>query len=213
LRWGYNPSSIARFNQQFGREPSNQPAPNDPAWIAWRRDQVTGLVRRIYTEAKTIKPNVAVTAAVVTWGKGPQSAEDWLTQPAYASVLQDWRGWLQQGIVDYVLPMDYYRENGDQATWFDTWTRWEVTYAGRRSVVLGLGSFLNSSDGVLAQLNRARALGSRGIALYSYAVPTADLEDASMDDRLAFAAQLRSIFTGPDGLPDAPVPLVANSAQ
>jgi uncharacterized lipoprotein YddW (UPF0748 family) len=209
LRWGYNPTSVARFNQRFGREPGSQPAPTDPDWIAWRRDQVTSLVRRIYIEAKAIKPNAAVTAAVVTWGKGPQVAADWLTQPAYASVLQDWRAWLQLGIVDYLLPMDYYREAGQQAAWFDTWTQWQVTYAGKRGVVLGLGSYLNNADGVLAQLGRARSLGALGVALYSYAVPTADLENASADDRLAFAAQLRSVFTRPAPVPDLPASLVA----
>ena len=94
LRWGYNPTSVARFNQQFDREPESQPAARDPDWVAWRRDQVTELVRRIHTLAKAIKPSVAVTAAVVTWGKGPQTAADWQTQAPYSSVLQDWRGWL-----------------------------------------------------------------------------------------------------------------------
>jgi uncharacterized lipoprotein YddW (UPF0748 family) len=209
LRWGYNPTSVARFNQQFSRDPSTQPEPADADWIAWRRDQVSALVRRIYTQAKAIKPNVAVTAAVVTWGKGPQTAADWEAQAPYASVLQDWRGWLKQGIVDYVLPMDYYRETGQQATWFDTWTRWQVTYAGKRNVVLGLGSYLNDADGVFAQLQRARALGALGVALYSYAVPTADLENSGPDDRLAFAAQLRTIFARPAHVPELPASLVA----
>ena len=157
LRWGYNPTSVAIFNGTFGRDPESVPAPADPQWVAWRRDQVTALVRSIYTRAKALKPNVAVTAAVVTWGKGPRTADDWESQPAYASVLQDWRSWLRQGIVDYLLPMDYYREAGLQAGWFDTWTRWEVTNAGNRGVVLGLGTYLNSADGALAQLGRARA--------------------------------------------------------
>jgi uncharacterized lipoprotein YddW (UPF0748 family) len=209
LRWGYNPTSVARFNQRFARDPDSQPLPRDTDWIAWRREQVTALVRRIYTEAKAIKPNAAVTAAVVTWGSGPQTAADWLTQPAYASVLQDWRDWLQEGIVDYLLPMDYFRETSQQAAWFDTWTQWQVTYAGKRSVVLGLGSYLNNADGVLAQLGRARSLGALGVALYSYAVPTADLEYASADDRLAFAAQLRSVFAQPAPVPNLPVTLVA----
>jgi uncharacterized lipoprotein YddW (UPF0748 family) len=174
--------------------------------VAWRRAQVTALVRRIYSQAKAIKPNVAVTAAVVTWGKGPITESDWASQAPYASVLQDWRGWLREGIVDYLLPMDYYRESGVQASWFDNWTQWQVTYAGRRSVVLGLGAYLNDADGALAQLARARALGPLGIALYSYAVPTADLENASSDERLAFAAQLRSILARP-----APVPALASS--
>ncbi|MBV8717128.1 MAG: family 10 glycosylhydrolase [Chloroflexi bacterium] len=207
-RWGYNPTSVARFNAQFGRDPATQPAPDDPEWITWRRDQVTALVRRIYTDAKAIKPQIAVTAAVVTWGRGPLSASDWFKQAPYASVLQDWRTWLQQGIVDYLLPMDYYRENGEQATWFDNWTQWQVTYGGRRNVVLGLGSYLNSEDGVLSQLARARALGPMGIALYSYAVPDADLEGASTEDRLSFADELRAVFSRP-----APVPLLPAASR
>jgi uncharacterized lipoprotein YddW (UPF0748 family) len=206
LHWGYNPASVARFNAQFHRDPTTQPAATDPDWIAWRRDQVTALVRRIYTQTKAIKPTVAVTAAVVTWGRGPLTDADWQKQAAYSAVLQDWRAWLQKGIVDYLLPMNYFRESSEQATWFDTWTQWQVTYADRRGVVLGLGSYLNSGDNVLAQLARARALGPLGIALYSYAVPDADLENASTEDRLAFAAQLRSIFARP-----APVPTLGPS--
>jgi uncharacterized lipoprotein YddW (UPF0748 family) len=204
LRWGYNPTSVARFNAELGRDPESQPAPNDADWIAWRRDQVTGLVRRIYTEAKAIKPTIAVTAAVVTWGRGPVTPGDWLRQAPYAAVLQDWREWLQEGIVDYLLPMNYYRENGEQATWFDNWTQWQVTYGGRRNVVLGLGSYLNSEDGVMSQLSRARSLSPMGVALYSYAVPDADLDGASLDDRLAFADKLRSVFSRPAPVPTLP---------
>ncbi len=210
LRWGYNPTSVARFNAQFTRDPSTQPAADDPDWIAWRRDQVTALVRRVYIQTKAIKPNIAVTAAVVTWGRGPVTDADWQKQAAYSAVLQDWRGWLKQGIVDYLLPMDYFRESNEQATWFDTWTQWQVTYTNPRGVVLGLGSYLNSGDDVLAQLSRARALNPLGVALYSYAVPDAELENASTEDRLAFAAQLRSIFTRPAPVPPLPAsPLVA----
>jgi uncharacterized lipoprotein YddW (UPF0748 family) len=209
LRWGYNPASVARFNQRYDRDPASQPAAKDPQWIAWRRDQVSALVRGIYLQAKALKPSVAVTAAVVTWGQGPQTADDWEHQPPYASALQDWRSWLQEGIVDYLLPMDYYRESAQQGAWFDRWTQWQVTHTGSRGVVLGLGSYLNSADGSLAQLDRARALGALGVALYSYAVPTRDLEGASQDDRQAFAVQLRSVFVRPAPVPSLPPPLAA----
>jgi uncharacterized lipoprotein YddW (UPF0748 family) len=204
LRWGYNPTSVARFNKRFDLDPATQPAPRDPNWTAWRRDQVTALVRGIYLQAKALKPNVAVTAAVVTWGQGPQTADDWERQPPYASALQDWRSWLQEGIVDYLLPMDYYRESAQQGGWFDSWTQWQVSHTGMRGVVLGLGSYLNSADGSLAQLDRARALGALGVALYSYAVPTRDLEGAGQADRQAFAAQLRAVFVRPAPVPDLP---------
>jgi uncharacterized lipoprotein YddW (UPF0748 family) len=209
LRWGYNPSSVSRFNQQLRREPASVPDPADPQWISWRRDQVTALVRRIYLAAKRYKPNVAVTAAVVTWGRGPQSSTDWERQPPYSAVLQDWRAWLQEGILDYALPMDYYRETGEQGGWFDTWTHWQVLNPGMRGVVFGLGSYLNSADGALAQMDRARELGGLGIALYSYAVPTRDLEYAGADEREAFAQQLRGVFTRPAPVPVLPPPLPA----
>jgi uncharacterized lipoprotein YddW (UPF0748 family) len=205
LRWGYNPTSVARFNQRFDRDPATQPEPTDPQWIAWRRDQVTSLVRGIYMQTKALKPGVAVTAAVVTWGQGPQTADDWERQPPYASALQDWRSWLQEGIVDYLLPMNYYRESAEQGGWFDRWTQWQVNHTGTRAVVLGLGSYLNSADGSLAQLDRARALGALGVALYSYAVPTRDLEGATQDGRQAFAAQLRAVFVRPAPVPNLPV--------
>jgi uncharacterized lipoprotein YddW (UPF0748 family) len=209
LRWGYNPSSVARFNQQLGRDRGSQPTPTDPQWVAWRRDQVTALVRRIYLAAKRYKPNVAVTAAVVTWGRGPQSPNDWERQPPYAAVLQDWRAWLQEGILDYALPMDYYRESTEQGAWFDAWTQWQIGNPGMRGVVFGLGNYLNTADGALAQLGRARTLGGLGIALYSYAVPTRDLENASAVDREAFAAQLRDVFGRPAPVPSLPPPLAS----
>ncbi|HEX8967913.1 MAG TPA: hypothetical protein VF937_08545, partial [Chloroflexota bacterium] len=125
------------------------------------------------------------------------------------TALQDWRAWLRDNIVDYLLPMDYYRESDPQAGWFDTWTRWQVTYAGKHNVVLGLGAYLNSADGTLAQLGRARALGALGVALYSYAVPGVDLDNASSDQRLAFASQLRAVFARPAPAPGLQSWLVA----
>ena len=40
-RFGYNPSSVSRFNARYGR--SGQPAWTDSLWKQWRRDQVTAL--------------------------------------------------------------------------------------------------------------------------------------------------------------------------
>ena len=69
-----------------------------------------------------------------------------------------------------------------------------------------MGSYLNSADDALAQLGRARGLGALGVALYSYAVPTADMADASQDERDAFADQLRGLFARPAPVPDLPPP-------
>ena len=113
LRWGYNPTSVARFNAQLRPRPGDAASADRSAVdrLAARPGHRAG-ASNLYSQTKAIKPNVAVTAAVVTWGRGPQTADDWERQAPYAAVLQDWRAWLQEGIVDYLLPMDYYREDG-----------------------------------------------------------------------------------------------------
>jgi uncharacterized lipoprotein YddW (UPF0748 family) len=204
-RWGYNPASVARFNRRYGRDPASQPDPNDPDWAAWRREQVTALVRRVYLETKAIKPWVAVTAAVVGWGKGPDSGPaGFRTTAPFSVVFQDWPTWLQAGIVDYLLPMDYYREEDPQAGWFDNWTTWEQANRGRRGVVIGAGGYLNDADGSLAQLRRARALQPLGLALYSYAVPYKDADQGAWQGRQQSAAWLRQLFGRPAPPPELP---------
>ena len=43
---GYNPVTVARFNQRFGR--SGQPVPSDTLWKQFRREQITGWLRTVY---------------------------------------------------------------------------------------------------------------------------------------------------------------------
>jgi hypothetical protein len=142
---------------------------------------------------------------VVAWGAGPEASGGYERAAPFASVFQDWRYWLQEGIVDYVVPMDYYREASQQADWFDAWTRFQVANPGKRGVAIGVASFLNSLDASMAQLTRARALAPLGVALYSYAVPARDLEDPSAIDRESVAARLRLLFPRPAPVPDLPV--------
>ena len=63
--------------------------------------------------------------------------------------------------------------------------------------------------GILELRIEGYRLGALGVALDSYAVPTADLADASQEDRDAFAAQLRNVFARPAPVPDLPTPLTA----
>jgi uncharacterized lipoprotein YddW (UPF0748 family) len=205
-RWGYNPTSVARFNQAHGRDPSTQPDADDPEWAAWRREQVTELVRRVYQQTKALKPNLAVSAAVVAWGRGPDAtATGWQRTAAYSVVYQDWQRWLREGIVDYLLPMDYYREDDDrQAGWFDNWTSWQEANVGQRAVVLGAGTYLNDAAGAQAQLERARALRPLGVAIYSYALPFQDADNRRPEDRQRTAAWLQQIFPHPAPVPRLP---------
>ncbi|MGF2075755.1 family 10 glycosylhydrolase, partial [Enterococcus casseliflavus] len=65
-------------------------------WVAFRRERLTRLVTRLGTAARANRPDLRMTAAV--W-----------PDPAYARdhKLQDWNGWLRDGLIDAVCPMMY----------------------------------------------------------------------------------------------------------
>jgi len=92
--FGYNPTSVARFNARYGT--AGQPDAADPRWADWRREQVTALVRQVYLEAIAIQPQVMVSAATIAWGAGPASDADWPGTRTCAEVFQDWPAWLRE---------------------------------------------------------------------------------------------------------------------
>ncbi|GIV98503.1 MAG: hypothetical protein KatS3mg057_3160 [Herpetosiphonaceae bacterium] len=170
---GYNPVAVERFNTHYGR--SGQPDPSDADWLQWRRDQVTALVRRLYIESYAIKPQVKISAAVITWGAGPTDEASWTKTAAYASVLQDWRAWTEEGILDLALPMNYYREyiSGERSA-YDQWIAWAKDHQYGRHVLAGPGIYLNYIEDSLEQIRRALEVSSSGagvpgVSLYSYA--------------------------------------------
>lgn len=170
--WGYNSTSVARFNARYGK--TGLPEPDDPEWAAWRRDQTANLVRKIYLNAIAVKPQIKVSSAVITWGDGPVREEDWEKTRAFAEVFQDWRGWLQEGIIDMVIPMNYFSEwSSTQQVWYDRWIEWEKNHPYERHIVIGPGIFTQYIDETLAQIRRAQAPSASGnnaagVALYAY---------------------------------------------
>jgi uncharacterized lipoprotein YddW (UPF0748 family) len=154
--FGYNPVALERF-ERLGLT----------NFAEFRRRQVTDLVRQVTLRVHAIRPQVVVSAAVITWGNGPVNDNGYRALDAYSSVFQDWRGWLEAGLIDLAMPMSYFREpaNGGFLT------RWLDYYKDRqynRRIFAGLGSYLNSIEDSMRQMDRVRERGM-GVALYSYA--------------------------------------------
>lgn len=175
--WGYNPVALARFQALTGR--SDIPAPIDPQWMDWRREQITGIVRRLYLEAYALKPLVRISADTVTYGTPPQGTNDWPQTRTYREVLQDWRGWMEEGILDLNIPMNYRRQvppPPDQGPQFDPWNRFIRQHQYRRRAAIGTGIYLNSVDENTEQIRRALApepdgLWAAGWVGFSYRTP------------------------------------------
>jgi uncharacterized lipoprotein YddW (UPF0748 family) len=186
-RWGYNEASVLRFNWEHAR--AGQPDANDPLWVQYRRDRVTDLVRRIRESTLAARPALKLSAAVIgSWGAGPRTDAEWLRTAAYGYVFQDWRGWLEQGLLDQAYVMSYFREFEPlQAAWLDRWLDWNRGHAYGRQVVAGLAIYLNEPTHSISQVRRALASGPdgarlSGVALYSYAAPDSSRANADPGD-------------------------------
>jgi uncharacterized lipoprotein YddW (UPF0748 family) len=193
--WGYNPTALARFQAQTGR--SDVPLAADAQWLQWRRDQVTALVRKIYLAVTALKPRLRVSAAVSAAGGPPTASTPWETRTPYTHQLQDWRAWLEEGIVDLGLSMTYKREQDPtQKTQFDGWIAWQKEHQYERGAVVGTALYLNSLEDSMAQWLRVRqstALGARaaGVIGYSYATPS----NGSLSGRALANATSSQVFT------------------
>jgi uncharacterized lipoprotein YddW (UPF0748 family) len=161
---GYNPTSVGRFQRHHGLpEGGPPPDPGDPHWGQWRRDQVTGLVRRVYLGALARKPGLKVSAALIAFGAGPTTEAAWPAAEAFWRVYQDWRAWTEEGVVDLAVPMVYKTEHtaGGQ-TAYDQWSRWTREHQYGRAAVIGQGASLNAIEGTLRQTRRALAPSPSG---------------------------------------------------
>lgn len=170
---GYNAVNLARFHRATGR--TDVPPPGDEAWMTWRRNQVTNLVRRVAIEAKAINPRIKISAALIPWGQPPVGESGFEDAAPMQRIFQDWHRWLRDGWLDLGVPMNYASETDDRVRgWFDGWMRWEKQHQHGRQLAVGLGAYRNTPAHTLAQISRARTHenGSvAGVSFFSYAVP------------------------------------------
>jgi uncharacterized lipoprotein YddW (UPF0748 family) len=168
---GYNDVSLDRFRKRHQRPPDSDPAPDDPAWSEWRRVQVTALMRRIYLNVVAIRPRVKVSVGVVANGQAPGSEDGWLDSDAYARVFQDWRDWMEEGVLDIAVPLAFRAEHvaGDAES-FASWVVWTRDHQYRRQALMGIGAYLNSIEGTLRQIRFSLEPAGNpldGVAIYS----------------------------------------------
>ena len=190
-KYGYNEEAVSRFNTRFGR--SGSPSPDDPQWLSWRRSQITALVRSIYSEANAIRPEVKVSAATICWGDLGSSFE---RTDAYREALQDWAGWMREGIVDAVVPMNYRNERS--ATGAEQYRRWlhgMVQWQNGRHIYAGQ-IIRDDLPGAVAQLRASRAAGTDGMVCFAFNDTPA---------RAAFVSAVsRSVYSEPAEAPSMP---------
>lgn len=134
---------------------------------AWRRDNITHIVKEIHTEVKHQKPWVKVSSAPIgKFADTPRySSKGW---NAFYTVYQDVKQWLAMGIQDAIFPMMYFSGNQFYPFALD----W-VEHSAGRFVVPGLGIYFLSQqernwhlDEIRKQIYFSRGIGAMGQAYF-----------------------------------------------
>ncbi len=162
LDFGYGDSTRARFKTETGLvAPMGDSLRNANRWDEWRREKMNELVSGVRTAVLAARPEAAenqqplVSAAVGAYA-----------ERVYLAEAQDWRGWIEDGLLDFAVPMAY--------TLDDRMFRYMVEgfASSPRSdrIWIGHGTWLFAKrpDGALQQLETIRSAGARGEVLFSY---------------------------------------------
>jgi uncharacterized lipoprotein YddW (UPF0748 family) len=126
--YSHDSVSVARFNSQEAN-------PYKLDFENWEREQVSIFVRNVYNAIAEAKPKVKVSCSPI----GKFSGVGW---SAYSVVYQDARRWMEEGKMDFVVPMVYYERSHPTHAFSLCISQW-VDYAtlSKKQVYPGLGAY------------------------------------------------------------------------
>ncbi len=157
LTYGYGEENVKRFKEKTGLDPLSMPDNNENSliWDDWKRSQVTNLVDKLAKNIKNKYPGMIVSCAVLP---SPDTA--------FSVSFQDWPGWLENGTVDYVVLMNYTKNN----QLAKEITASALAQRGKGRVYIGIGNFLMKKDPqILSEQEKIiESLNPDGIAYFSY---------------------------------------------
>lgn len=160
--FGYHPSSIFRYNLYKEQYP-------ETSWNDWRILQVSSFVQDLRSELQKINPRLILSAAVF-----PVLSE---ARNQYA---QDWKNWLEEGLIDRAYPMLYHTDDTAFVrilSDIESWGYHDKVVMGLRAWDAGGASLVPSESrrelsynifNVLDRIDWVRQREFGGIALFSY---------------------------------------------
>ncbi|HTB84781.1 MAG TPA: family 10 glycosylhydrolase [Candidatus Sulfotelmatobacter sp.] len=126
-------------------------------WLDWRRDNINTVVHAVNDQARALKPNIKIGAAVFRY---------WSTDRDYVG--QDWKMWCDKGWLDFVLPMDYTPSKAR----FSDMVQQQVAWAGKVPCYPGLGASSSSShfgaDRAIEEIDITRQYKTGGFVIFNY---------------------------------------------
>jgi len=134
----------------------------------------------IYLGMYDVDPQARLSINGITYDFGPQTHGGWEQTRPYTDVLQDWKAWLAEGIIDTNVAMNYKRDwMDDQAQMFDEWNEALANWQYDRQTVNGPGIFLNGISESVRQARETFEPTETGNTMvgwsgYAYASPSLD---------------------------------------
>lgn len=123
------------------------------AFLTWRRNNITELVRQSYQALKAVRPQCALSAAVYGWWPG-----------AKLGIAQDAAAWAQEGMVDFLCPMNYSGDSWEAGAWLRQQLK---VLNGAVPVYTGLANYMcNDYEALANQIADSRRFGADGFICF-----------------------------------------------
>ena len=129
----------------------------------------------MYLNAIAARPEVKISCDTITWSPSPTDDASWYSSSAaWNSILQDWRGWIEEGILDLNIPMTYFRQNVHPQH-YANWSNFKKPSLSASSDNPARLFFENSVNNAIVQMRMTQASASGriradGVCGYDYQV-------------------------------------------
>lgn len=151
--YGHTAENLRRYRAHSGKSPQGE---SDPDWREWKRQQVTTLVRDLTARAHAVRPGLRVS----TTGLMPYSR-------ALLESYQDWKDWIESGLVDHVTLMCYSSDPGKFEYYLEDAKR-RLGSLDRAHIAVGAYSALESPETFARQWAQAESSGAGASAVLHY---------------------------------------------
>lgn len=151
--FGYTPINMKRFKKATGLKTVER---KSDAWKNWKRTQVTEFLEMLIKRAHAIRPELHIAAT----GCMPYAR-------AYAEAFQDWPMWLDRGLVEFVVMMNYSPDPKE----FKEWTveiKPKITDFSKVKIGVGAYKLMRLPQDFKEEWETCSALGAGECVVFHY---------------------------------------------
>ena len=134
MQLGYSHDSTSL--SEFRRRNANQDALN---WDDWQRDNIHQLVRAIRDSVKYVNENIELSAAVL----GKYRLPGW---SGYDVAFQDAVPWIEEGWLDFIVPMIYTRRDHYTSSFTEIVQNWNKRTRKPNSILAGIAVYMADGE-------------------------------------------------------------------